>query len=368
MNTLENINKRASRISPFGMGMPQKTKSTTELLIIKKNKFKQYLFDNNHTIAVMEMLGCTNFQELSEYIRSNPPTFTGSTSERAFTVAKNPSLMTRLFSNESYKGDLIEIVAQAMYGEVTNANIRNAIKEIENLIGITASEYEDIIVEEIEYKLSGSSISVDDMVNPIIDRTEDYVKGVHQPWCDEGIYPSIQEIHEVGLHFDSGRVVFPIKNKFGNYVGLKGRLIKNKKNEAKYLFLNKCKMGYELYGHNIYIQSGMETDVLFIFEGEKSIMKMNGYGILNAFSIGGSEISEKQAHVLNTEFKDYKIIMLLDKDKNEESIKHCVRYLEHKEIYTYDDRQDMLGEKDSPIDRGINVLRQLLSNSYLVEK
>lgn len=350
-------------LSAYGIGSRRKKKkNSTKDLIEKKNKLKLYIYENDKIVDIMEYIGCTDIKPKKDYIRSNPPTLANTNSLQSFTVAIRPTLIFKMFSDESIKGDIIELVAMDRYTERTNENIRKAISDIEKLLGITQDDYINLEIEEIEEKTK--EIDVKDMVNEIIDKPTSYVHGIHEPWCDEGILPEVQESHEVGLHYETNRVVFPIKNQYGNYVGLKGRYLGSETDVPKYSFIQRCQIGYELFGLSLYKAQNKICNTVFIFEGEKSVMKMNSIGILSAFSVGGSTISKRQAYILNSQFKNCKIVMLFDTDKDEEAVREACKHLEHEEIYTYKDVNNLLDYKDAPIDKGFNILKELLSTAY----
>lgn len=120
-----------------------------------------------------------------------------------------------------------------------------------------------------------------------------------------------------GNYFDRfrGRIIFPLKDHFGNVAGFAGRVIDGRGDVAKYinspetLVYNKGKM---LYGLEIAKQEIKKEKYAVLVEGEIDCISCWQAGIKNVVAIKGSALTEDQALLLSR-FTD-RIVLALDAD------------------------------------------------------
>ena len=121
-----------------------------------------------------------------------------------------------------------------------------------------------------------------------------------------------------------------------------------------------------LYGWNFAKENVDREKKLIVFEGEKSTLKQatiergNGYSV----AVGGHEISEIQRNfIIKNTSEDTEIIIAFDKDvmKDEQYlIDTCKRFSRYRKASYVFDEYGVLGEKDSPIDKGMKRWNHLL--------
>lgn len=184
-------------------------------------------------------------------------------------------------------------------------------------------------------------------------------------WEEEGILPEIIEKHGVRYDTRSDAIVMPIHDNYGNFINVKGRRISP---EAKELGLPKYfhyfKLGQLDYFYGLYDKQSevFEKNEIILVEGEKSVMKLEGWGYNNAVAIGTSVLTEQQIKILIP--FGVNVIIALDKDKNpcyNNEVQLLKRFCN---VYVILDKWKMLGEKDAPVDKGLDVWNKLYEGKF----
>lgn len=96
---------------------------------------------------------------------------------------------------------------------------------------------------------------------------------------------------------------------------------------------------------------------MILFEGCKSVLIAASWGIKNTGALLTSHLNPSQMVILAR--LGVKVVFALDKDvniKNDHNISRLKRYVNVDYIY---DRDDALDEKDSPVDKGIDIFLDL---------
>lgn len=200
--------------------------------------------------------------------------------------------------------------------------------------------------------------------NPVIPEEvlDEYLPYPCQKWMKEGISFKTQKMYGIGFCLESRRITIPMRNRFGQLVGVKGRIFNDNDDDRKYLYLHPYNNRYEWFNfHYAHPYILMEKKV-YIFEGEKSCMKAFDLGIYNTLAIGASEISTEQAHIIKQLGLDIEIVLCYDKGMKIEEIKaNCDRF-GSREVHVMYDTDEVLSGKNSPIDEGIDKWNELLDN------
>jgi len=112
-----------------------------------------------------------------------------------------------------------------------------------------------------------------------------------------------------------GRIIFPISSRTGKIIGFGGRIIKEKKNQPKYINSPETlvyKKGAQLYGLNIAKEGIRKKDRILLVEGYTDVMRLHQNGFDNAVSTLGTALTEKQAQILARYSKN--VTLLFDGD------------------------------------------------------
>lgn len=205
-------------------------------------------------------------------------------------------------------------------------------------------------------------------------------------WVEEGISEEVMKKFNI-LYYDyRHRIVIPHYDIDGRLVGIRGRALDPVEAElyGKYTPLKventlyRHPLSFNLYGIYENKKDIMEYKTAVIFEGEKSVLKygdMYGYNISVASC--GSNLNLKQIELLVKELKVENIIIAYDKEfetfasKEGENYynklnKICKKYANYCNFYFLFDFNNLLGLKDSPIDRGKEIFEKLMKNKIQV--
>lgn len=197
-----------------------------------------------------------------------------------------------------------------------------------------------------------------------------YFKYPHKDLSKEGISHLTQKKFNIMYDLSSDRIIFPAYDKEGRLIGAKGRIInelegENDALESRYIGVipyNKSHILWGLQNTYPYIQ---EEDKLIIFESEKSVMKAWDFGYPHCCAIGGHNISSeqiKQSISLASE-----IIIAFDKDVGGDIYKDIIDKLgSFCRLSIIWDKQNMLDEKDSPVDKSLDVFTKLYNSRYKI--
>ena len=187
-----------------------------------------------------------------------------------------------------------------------------------------------------------------------------YSKEPIKLWLDEGISQEVMDRYNVRYDRTKDAICFPIYDTCGNMINVKGRNVMPLWKElgmSKYFYYFKLGTLNYFWGLNFKIDIIKACREVIIFEGEKSVMKMDGWGIENSVALCNGALTDEQLVLLIK--LGVNVVFALDKDKDptkDNNIKKLTRYCMVEYIK---DTQNLLGEKDSPCDKGLEVWQTL---------
>lgn len=195
-------------------------------------------------------------------------------------------------------------------------------------------------------------------------------------WLDEGISEKAMKKFQIGYDKTHNAITIPNFDNKGNLIGIRGRFLNPKM--PKYMaikrgddFLNHAtgKHLYGLYENKDYIK---KSGVVILFEGEKSVLKMEDYfhGHNISLATTGKKITLDHLMLL-LELEVKEVILAYDKDyKTQEEKKKQIEKFK-KILSVIDpyfntsmiiDHNNKLKLKDSPIDQGKEIFEELLKD------
>ena len=212
--------------------------------------------------------------------------------------------------------------------------------------------------------------------NRIIDEAvlNAYEAAPSRKFLKDGITLKTQKKFGIGYDTESQRITIPLRDQFGQLVGVKGRANwETAEDEAKYLFLHKCMMGQILYGYYENYSYMYNEDVI-ICEAEKSVLQADSIGYHNVVAIGGNSISATQAKMI-VGMMPKRIILCLDEGLNIDVIQKNLNTLYtftkmfNIEIGWWNSDYDIdIPEKSSPLDLGKEKFEEILKEQIVWEK
>lgn len=192
---------------------------------------------------------------------------------------------------------------------------------------------------------------------------EQFSDEIPKEWLDEGISENTMRKFEVRIDHKANRIVYPVYDNNGQLIGVKGRTMLKSFKElgiAKYMNYKKTVISdfFEGMKYNKTIISSDKQ--IIIFEGLKSVMKLADYGDNHGVAAGTSYLNDQQVLILiKMGLKD--VTIAFDSEVKLDKIKKCTQKLRRfTNVYAIYDKHHLLGEKESPVDRGKEIWQQLM--------
>lgn len=179
-------------------------------------------------------------------------------------------------------------------------------------------------------------------------------------WRDEGI--SDHSLRRFQVFYDdfSDRIVYPIRNIDGKIINVSGRTVDanwKEKKLRKYTYFKPLGILDTLYGLSENMDYIKMQNEIIIFEGAKSVMLADSWGVHNTAALLTSHLNPYQLKILAG--LGCKVVFALDKGvdiREDENIKRLKRYVRVEYVW---DREDLLEDKMSPVDAGEGVWKNL---------
>lgn len=180
-------------------------------------------------------------------------------------------------------------------------------------------------------------------------------------WRKEGISDNSLKKFRVMYDSFSNRLVYPIRNLQGKIVNVGGRTLDNdwkEKKLRKYSYFQGWGGGmdvvYGLYENLEFIKS---LDRIIIFEGCKSVLIADTFGIHNTGALLTSHLSPYQMKILAS--LGCRVTFALDKEIDIRQDKNIQKLKQYVNVDYLWDKYNLLGEKDAPVDKGKEVFERL---------
>lgn len=262
-----------------------------------------------------------------------------------------------------------------------------SVMEAVDLTGVDrdSSDVDPKILEDLEYlkRLSSFNKRVVEETNAvkildkeILNRFMYNEIGV-KPWTDEGI--SEDAMHRFNIKYDTTRnaIIIPNLDHNGNLIGVRGRFF-GENAPAKYMPIKyndeilSHPTGKFLYGYYENKHKIREKGLVIIFEGEKSVLKMETLYPQSNISLAtaGKKITLDQLNAL-LKLNLNEVILAYDKDYTNaeerkeklEEYEKIVKILKpYFSVSILIDFSNKLKYKDSPIDQGKEIFEELVRN------
>ena len=182
-------------------------------------------------------------------------------------------------------------------------------------------------------------------------------------WLDEGI--SKQSMDRFQVYYDSfsDRIVYPIRDLDGKIVNIGGRTVDpawKEKGQRKYCYFYSWGTINTIYGMYENMEYIKKANEIILFEGCKSVLLADSWGIRNTGAILTSHLSDNMMKILAQ--LGCSVVFALDKDvriRDDKNIQKLKRYVN---VYYLWDYEDLLNAKDSPVDDGKHTFIHLYNN------
>ena len=179
-------------------------------------------------------------------------------------------------------------------------------------------------------------------------------------FIEDNISAKTQRKFEIGYDYKSQRITIPWRSIDGNIIGISSRNNDDYSDAPKYLALKSFKKSNHLYGLFQNYNEIVSKRKIIIVESEKSVLQAYDMGIKNVVAVGCHSISENQIYLLK--YNVDMVTIMFDKDVTEDEVKEQCKKIKDKlgiKVYYCIDSKDLLNEKESVTDRGINIFMEL---------
>lgn len=318
---------------------------------------KEYIFNEDLSKQVLESIGCHSIRKHgNDYITCGNK---DGDNQNAITLYLNENLTvinyTRCLSKTKRTTDIIDLV---MFNE--NLSFPEALKFVCNELGLDFynSAIEDIpeslqIIKMLQDMNTNTELEDNEPLKPINEKILSYyIPYGNKMWEEEdSISLETQEEFSIGFDPHTNYITIPIYDELGSLVGVKGRYYgKPDDLHSKYTYLERCNKSRLLYGYwqnKNYIKN---SKFLYVVESEKSILKLAEFGIRNAVATGGKKISKYQIEMIVR--TGCTPILSYDKDCDETELNSIANmFIDGINVYAIIDKNNLLNEKESPMDR-----------------
>lgn len=214
-----------------------------------------------------------------------------------------------------------------------------------------------------------------------------YPQAYPQSWLDEGITQKAMD--DFFIRFDpiANKIIIPQIGPDGDLVGIRGRALDPEDIAAgkKYMPVTiegktlRHPTAYNLYGLYQNREAIIRSKKIMLFEAEKSVMKCHGFYGENDFTVAvcGSSVSNYQrdlilslgvSEVFLAFDKEYHKAFTSESDVYADKILSIAyKFAPYVTTWVLWDTEDLIGYKDSPADRGQEVLETLMKNKFEVK-
>lgn len=179
-------------------------------------------------------------------------------------------------------------------------------------------------------------------------------------WEDEGI--SKESLKRFQVRYDpfSNRLVYPIHSVTGKVVNIGGRTLDpgfKEKGLRKYTYFYPWGQMNTIYGLYENRDAIREHHEVILFEGCKSVLIADTWGVHNTGAILTSHLSEYQMRILVK--LGVNVVFALDKDVQPWTIERLFKLKQYVNVSYLYDSGGLLDEKDAPVDKGLDVFTKL---------
>lgn len=326
-------------------------------------ELKLYLKDNPLLIVdLLESVGCDNVVIKHDRITCCNPL---GDNNGAVNVMLNDTLNCFNYTKPDYqiKYQIRDIITLIQFF-LNDISLNEAIKYIKSICDIKDNGIPNVSNTLSKLRKLKQGITKDFKCNDIpLDENElnNYFDVYIKQFLDDGISEEIQD--EFGIRYDlnDNRAIIPIRNADGELITFKGRSLHSddlkERGIPKYIYSHKFTGKYYLYGeyeNRKYIE---ESDFIYLFEAEKSILQAAAFDVRNCVAISKHDISVQQVRKLLSIGKP--IVIAFDKDvKLKDVIAQCNKFRGIDVYYIYD-TEDFLSGKMSPTDDGEYTFKML---------
>ena len=334
------------------------------------SELKQYIYEQNKIEYILEQIGCHNiaYHPNKEFYSCGNH---NGDNKGAINVRNNEYLGVINWTRMNEFGDNSDIITIVQYNK--NMSFVDAIKYIHKILDLpfkfetkkeAKKKFDPLNVFKRVLKCK-RVIDVEDIKALEDELLNDFVPMLHIDWYREGIMPWTRDKFKLAYSYKRKRIVIPIYHWLTKeLVGFNMRTTVPNYEEfdiPKYWITPTYQKSNNLYGLAENYDSIVSKKIVTVFESEKSTLKRDSLTDDTCVSLQGKTMSDEQARILiglNAE-----IVIALDKDVDIGEVRFmCEKFYHIRPVSYIYDKWDLLGEKDSPADKGDKIYKFLFKH------
>jgi DNA primase len=341
---------------------------------------KKKILDENRVDRILEAIGCEHISYSGGRVEAQLPERFYSANKRSVQVKLNDYLTSNIRNKADFRGgdiyNLVSYIHHDIRGgeEDFKSDLHNAKRFICETLGWTEYLKGGIFKTKKDYVaplralVKESHRSKEIKPNPVLPEEilDEFLPYPSYDWMKEGLSYKTQKMYGIGFDLESKRITIPMRNRFGKLVGVKGRIMKDEDDERKYLYLYRYQNRLEWFNFHYAHPYILMDKRVYILESEKSSMKLFEHGVYNSLAIGASEISIEQSNIVKQLGLDIEIVLCYDKGISLDEIRRNAELFKGRKVFAMYDVDNLLENKDAPIDKGIEIWNKMVEK-YVFE-
>lgn len=210
-----------------------------------------------------------------------------------------------------------------------------------------------------------------------------FIKTYPPEWLKEGISKEAMDKYDIRYSISQNKIIIPHYDVQNRLVGIRGRALNEweVENIGKYAPVcvegvwYKHPLSLNLYGLNFNKENIKKKHICYIYEAEKSVLMAESFSFSNCgIAICGSNLNKYALRILIKNCHPQEIVLCLDnEEKPGEEVYFnklynvCKKYSSLCNFSFIYDREGLTDKKDSPVDKGEEVFRELLRRRVKVK-
>lgn len=204
---------------------------------------------------------------------------------------------------------------------------------------------------------------------------DDYMSRYTRPedklavWEREGISREVLDRFQVSYDKFANRLVYPVRNMQGQIVNIGGRTLDSEWKEKglrKYCYYQQWGTLDTIYGLYEHLKDVRSAKRVIIFEGCKSVLLAESWGITCTGAILTSHLNPHQMRILVQ--LGCEVVFALDKNVDVTADKNVQKLSRYVPVTWLHNTSDLFDDKDAPVDQGFEAFQELLMNRIRVKR
>lgn len=278
----------------------------------------------------------------------------------SFSVRRDPPVFFDFSSGKS--GNIISFIRY-----YNNCSLHDAVDILKKFAGVDSDIQQRRRLAAVEVAKRYKGKKNPEKASKVTALPEDYMLRYEQRpdklavWEAEGISKESLKKFQVAYDPFSDRLVYPIRNPNGDIVNVGARTLDpdwKQKKLRKYSYLFSWDGGMNtIYGLAENKDEILRKKEIILFEGAKSVMIADSWGIKNTGAVLTSHLSGLQLKILAK--LGVRVVFALDKEvviRDDPNIAKLKRYVNTEYLW---DKDGLIDDKDSPVDKGLEIFTKL---------